>query len=225
MELVICIITRRYHPAIKVFIIYRPPNLDLKIFISDFIEHVTPNTTQNTIILGYLNIHVNKISQASSTDFLDLLENNNLKQHIDFPTHTCGNILDQIITRTNNNIASDFEQSILFSDHYAITFLIHSSKPSQAKKNISYRKLSPIDMDKFKGSVANSLSNSTGIHSIETLNCSLSEQLNIFAPLKSLNLVNITERYKHEWYDEECSNNRRHLRSFELKYRKSNTFI
>ena len=58
------------------------------------------------------------------------------------------------------------------------------------------------------------------IHSIETLNCSLSEQLNIFSPLKSLN---ITERYKHEWYDEECSNNRRHLRSFERKYRKSNT--
>ena len=29
MELVICIITRRYHPAIKFFIIYRPPNLDL----------------------------------------------------------------------------------------------------------------------------------------------------------------------------------------------------
>ena len=127
MELVICIITRRYHPAIKVFIIYRPPNLDFKHFISDFIEHVTPNTTQNTIILGYLNIHVNKISQASSTDFLDLLENNNLKQHIDFPTHTCGNILDQIITRTNNTIASDFEQSILFSYHYTITFLIHSS--------------------------------------------------------------------------------------------------
>ena len=101
----------------------------------------------------------------------------NLKQHIDFPTHTCGNILDQIITKTNNTIISDFEQSILFSDHYAITFLIHSSKPSQAKKNISYRKLSSIDMDKFKVSVANSLSNSTGIHSIETLNCSLSEQL------------------------------------------------
>ena len=220
MELVICIITRRYHPAIKVFIIYRPPNLDLKNCISDFIEHVTPNTTQNTIILGDLNIHVNKISQASSTDFLDLLENNNLKQHIDFPTHTCGNILDKIITRTKNTIASDFEQSIIFSDHYAITFLIHSSKPSQAKKNISYRKLSSIDMDKFKGSVANSLSNSTGIYSIETLNCSLSEQLNIFASLKSLN---ITERYKHEWYDEECSNNRRHLRSFERKYRKSNT--
>ena len=143
-----------------------------------------------------------------------------MKQHIDFPTHTCRNILDKIITRTNNTIASNFEQSILFSDHYAITFLIHSSKPSQAKKNISYRKLSSIDMDKFKVSVANSLSNSTGIHSIETLNCSLSEQLNIFAPLKSLN---ITERYKHEWYDEECSNNRRHLRSFERKYRKSNT--
>ena len=91
--------------------------------------HRTPNTTQNTIILVYLNIHVNKISLASNTDF-DLLENNNLKQHIDFPTHTCGNILDQIITRTNNTIASDFEQYIIFSDHYAITFLIHSSKPS-----------------------------------------------------------------------------------------------
>ena len=129
MELVIFIITRRYHPAIKVFIIYRPPNLDFKNIISDFIEYVTPNTTQNTIILVYLNIHVNKISLASNTDFLDLLENNNLKQHID-STHTCGNILDQIITRTNNTISSYFEQSILFSDHYVITFLIHSSKPS-----------------------------------------------------------------------------------------------
>ena len=113
MELVIIIITRRYHPAIKFFIIYRPPKLDFKKLIRDFIEHVTPNTTQNTIILGYLNIHVNKIILASSTDFFDLMENNNLKQHIDFPTHTCGNIFYQITTRTNNTIESDFEQSIL----------------------------------------------------------------------------------------------------------------
>ena len=75
-------------------------------------------------------------------------------------------------------------------------------------------------MDKFKVSVTNSLSNSTAIHSIDTLNCSLSEQLNIFALLKSLN---ITEIYKHECYDEECSNNRRHLRSLELKDCKFNT--
>ena len=66
-----------------------------------------------------------------------------MKQHIDFPTHTCGNILDQIINRTNNTIASDFEQSILFSDHYAIYYVFNTFiKLSQAKKNISYRKLS-----------------------------------------------------------------------------------
>ena len=123
--------------------------------ISDIIEHVSSNTTQNTIILGYLKIHVSKISLASITDFLDLLNNNNLKKHIDFPTHTCGNILDQIIPRTNNTIASDFDQSIFVLYHYAITCLIHSIKPSQAKKNINYRKLSSIDMDKFKVSVAN----------------------------------------------------------------------
>lgn len=50
------------------------------------------------------------------------------------------------------------------------------------------------------------------ISSSDTLNSCLSETLNVLAPLTSLT---ITEKLKHDWYNAECSENRRHLRNIE----------
>ena len=104
MELVICTISQKCKQSIKFIIMYRPPNLEFQDFIKDFLSHVPQNITSNTILPDDFNIHVNKTSLGSSIDFKDLLSNNNLKKHITFPTHICGNILDLIITRINSTL-------------------------------------------------------------------------------------------------------------------------
>ena len=163
---------------------YRPPNLKFQDFIKDFLSHLPQNITSNTILLVDFNIHVNKTSLGSSIDIKDLLSNNDIKQHITFPTHICGNILDLIITRIYHSIASEFNQSILFSDHYAILFLIHTSKPLQIKKIIEYRKISSIDPDEFKNSFLDNINHQNDSPTIETMNKYLKFTLNKFAPLK-----------------------------------------
>ena len=115
MELVMFTISRKNQQTIIICIIYRSPNLYFQNFLIDFTTYISPNITCNTIILGDFNIHVNKSNLSSSIDFQELLVNNQINQHIDFPTHTCGNTLDLIITKLDSTLVSNFRQSILFS--------------------------------------------------------------------------------------------------------------
>ena len=83
----------------KIIIIYRLPSLSFTNFITDLYNFVVPLITLNTIIVGYFNIHVNKTESRDAITFHKFLKNNMLLQHIDFPIHIHGNILDLIITR------------------------------------------------------------------------------------------------------------------------------
>ena len=69
--------------------VYRPPKPN-KDFINDFSAFLTHLTSlsSNIILLGDFNIHMDNFNQALSKDFTSCLDSFDLKQYIDFPTHT-----------------------------------------------------------------------------------------------------------------------------------------
>jgi hypothetical protein len=105
---IVCFDVIRARPALRFFVIYRPPYSDdvagnCVMMLTECIEHYTANDRVN-IIVGDLNFP--KIDWANSSSpndkinkpFLDLIIEHGYIQLVDFPTHICDNVLDVILT-------------------------------------------------------------------------------------------------------------------------------
>lgn len=69
------------------------------------------------ILLGDFNFHINKID-SNSQSFMQLLEEFNLNQYVNFSTHDSGNYLDLFISNTNKDQVISIQSAhIPFSDH------------------------------------------------------------------------------------------------------------
>ena len=89
-----------------------------------------------------------------------------LLQHIYFPTHIHGNILDLIITREESILTNNYNCSTILSDHYTITFSINITKPKVPTKTIQYRNISKIDINTFSQDLSLNMFTNCTHHSI-----------------------------------------------------------
>ena len=122
------LIMQRSSSALRIVIVYRPPpsknnKCTVTMFFNEFpllLENLA--TTAGPILLaGDFNFKVGNNQDRTATRFTRLLNAFNLKQNISSPTHNSGSILDLIITRADENIASQF--IICYpelSDHYMV---------------------------------------------------------------------------------------------------------
>lgn len=78
--------------------IYRPPKSNNNTFFTDFSSFLTSvcSMSPNVIILGDFNIHIDNTINTLTRYFSSVLDSFGLQQHIDFPTHNKGHILDLI---------------------------------------------------------------------------------------------------------------------------------
>ena len=96
----------------------------------------------------------NDSSNGMGNQFINLLRVFNLTQHVSFPTHKHGHILDLIITRNNteafdvNNVSLILDQ-FCASDHKAVCFNAILRKPANQRKTISSRRLKHFDFKSF----------------------------------------------------------------------------
>ena len=86
---------------IHITVIYHPPyslrnKSTNRAFLDDFTTFVTELLPRwpNNLLLGDFNLHASKDDDIDSTIFLDTIEAMGLYQHVTFPTHKQGNILD-----------------------------------------------------------------------------------------------------------------------------------
>ena len=143
-----------------IFNIYRPPSSNPTAFrleFSSLLEDLVPSTSK-IILTGDFNLHVNDLSQSSSSLFLSLLNSFNLTQHINFSTHKLGHTLDLLIARSTSNIISNIKDSIPnFCDHHAILFsIIVPSYPRPARVTKVIRCINKINIPSFCQDISNS---------------------------------------------------------------------
>ena len=74
-------------------------------FIGDLTELLTEvvSNHSNLIILGDINLHLNKLEDTDGKVLCDILEAFNITQHIKFPTHNLGHTIDVIATGNIQN--------------------------------------------------------------------------------------------------------------------------
>lgn len=152
-----CLAFKCKHPlSMSVLLIYRPPKPN-SCFIPEMhnLFTILCTASSNIIMLGDFNVHVHNPSCHFSTEFLHLLDFFNLRQHVDTPPHTKGNILDLVITESallSTPVLYDLagisgSPKGLFKVHQKSTITVllkhHPSQPWKLQATFLYHKPSP----------------------------------------------------------------------------------
>ena len=203
-----------YHP---------PPSLTNKttnsLFIEDFTDFISKTLPShpNNIYIGDFNLHISE-EETDPIIFNDSIEAMGLYQHVNFPTHKSGNILDLVL--------SDIQQSTsvittlpgpYLSDHRSVisTLNIKRLNPSFTYKQVCRIKEITQDqlIDEFK---LENVPLSTKLHEIvPMLKTELSRTLDALAPLTRRK---ISLRPKNPWFDSELKTHKRQMRKLEKKW-------
>ena len=209
-------------PALTVLLIYRPSTSKANAtFFSEFEDLLTSlcSNTDNVVVLGDLNIHVDNPSDSSAIELFKVLDYFHLTQHVTGPTHNKGHTLDLVISNTNP-IHSLNVQNIGVSDHYMITMeLLFPTPPSQLKRKIQFRNLKLINQEALSLDLKQISSHATCFQSPTDLvgyyNKSLSDLLNNHAPLKSRS---VSFKRSAPWYTDELRKLKTSGRALERRF-------
>ncbi len=150
--------------SVRVIVVYRPPpskenRLTCKMFFEDFTVFLEQQTIANgcLLIMGDFNFHIEDASDREAMQFLELLDVNNLQQHISQITHKDGHTLDLVITRKDEDTVCNIHVSQPgISDHSAIHFQLTLDKPGYCRKEITYRKWKSLDISSFEADIQQS---------------------------------------------------------------------
>ena len=98
---------------IRLIILYRPPpSAKNKFTVGTFMTEFTclleklAIATGELVMFGDFNFHIDTC-KPDALQFLNLLDNFGLKQHVMEKTHTCGHTLGLVITRASENIINN----------------------------------------------------------------------------------------------------------------------
>ena len=120
-------------------VIYRPPDSSVLQFANELAAYMEKNinTTGEQIIVGDLNVHINKQDEGNAIILSDMLESFNLTNHVGFPTDKLQNTLDLVINQQDSkhirNVCQDtFSLIIIWSYlilHLKAKFHSQESRP------------------------------------------------------------------------------------------------
>ena len=231
-EMLECLVNIPKNP-ITVIVVYRPPpsqknKLTVNIFLEEFaeyLEHLIP-LTGKLLILGDFNFHIDDPFDAHATRFINLMSSFGLKQHVSEATHKKGHILDLCFTRDSESLVTDVTvQDYHFPDHYPVIIHVSAVLPNMLNaKEIQYRKLNSIDIERFTSDIDRSLpiylNNNMGLV-IQLENCLL-HILDQHAPLRTVTVINRTHT---EWYTDNIREQKQKRRQYERLWRKTGLTI
>ena len=205
--------------------IYRPPQNSIPEYLNDFtdlIESIITSTATELLVIGDFNIHWTAANDNGASRFRNITESLGLTQHVDFPTHSRGHVLDLIFSRfTDIGLTVTGKDHTVNSDHACVLFALTFPCPKKVTKTISIRKLRAIDTESLCRDVSvtfATLPTDDCSSACEQYNLRLQHLLNQHAPMKT---VTITTKPDSPWFTFEVRSARRELRRLERQWQKS----
>ena len=110
--------------------------------------------------LGDFNIKIDNINDYNTQHFNKLLQHFFRNQHVSFPTHDSGHILDLIITNDSSKLnINPFYIDTCISDYKTICIDLNLPKSHIKKKTFSYRQINNINFTQFNQDISVAFSN------------------------------------------------------------------
>ena len=160
------------------------------------------------IVLGDFNIHINDESDNEAGIFVDTLIALGFNQHVSFPMHRAGNILDLLFTETcNSSEVKTCRPGPIFSDHTAVEVVVTQSIQHIQRKLIKYRKLRDINIDQLNNDLeVSDIVNGSIDDMVDQLESKLLQTLNKHAPEIT---KTVTVRHRLPWYTDKIKEQKR----------------
>ena len=147
-------------------IVYRPPpskrnGFKNSVFFDEWSLYLDRLAviTNEVIITGDLNFHLDNVNDADAVRFNGTLEAHGLVQHVLGPTHKKGHTFDVVITRDISSLLIGMptvSEPCLgdtngnpSGDHLAVCSRINLTKPDSVRQSVTFRKLRDICIPKF----------------------------------------------------------------------------
>ena len=207
--------------------IYHPPyssinNITDNQFLDDFLDLLgnTMANYSNVVVLGDLNIHLNKTDEPVVQVFSQSLEMLGLQQIVTEFTHKDGNLIDiAIIEDIHNNTECYVEEFV--SDHRFVRVLLKYEKRAKVLNKMEFRNLKDISGNVLKEKIQElSIPSETDINISDICDGfehNLKSIIDDLAPIK-LKLVN--KRIPKPWFDTQIDQNRKDYRRCQSQWMK-----
>ena len=151
------------------------------------------------VVLGDFNIHINDENDNEAVIFVDTMIALGFNQHVSFPTHRAGNMLDLVFTETcNSSQVKSCRPGPKVSDHTVVDIVVTQSTQHRQRKLIEYRKLRDINTDQLNKDLEVSDTVTCSIDDmVEELESKLFHVLNKHVPEIT---KTVTVRHRLPWY-------------------------
>jgi len=122
--------------------------INLILFSLSLLPHLM---NSSSLVSGDFNMHLDDLSDYTTSQFFSLLSSINLTQHVNFPTHNQNHIPDLVITSSDSSLAPSLSTTHCSpSDHFPIfTKLSVDRTPLPPPTFHSFRRLHSIDINSF----------------------------------------------------------------------------
>ena len=210
----------RGNTSFNIINIYRPPkSRSLSSFLDEYHQIVSDLDQKESpfIITGDYNIHFDKPDSKDTKVFLQLLQDNNLKQHVQAATHKRGHILDWVVTPTNEHYINRVDvKDKDISDHYLVKITLGISKAKRPSKIINSRNIKALDRAAFINDLASLFQ--SGELEVDEFNSALRSILDKHCPQKQRK---ISHRKPSPWFNDSVKNAKKEVRRAERRWMKT----
>jgi len=178
------------------------------------------------LLLGDLNIHLERTSDARTCEFNDLISSFDMCQCVQQSTHSAGGLLDVIITRHSDSVKDVTVTEIGVSDHALITGRLPVSHCFVEPVPVEGRKWNGFSIENFRADLLNSVLCSdikwTKAVSVEELFNTYNNEMTAILDRHAPRYTRKRKKRKlTPWFDDDCRQMKRKVRVLERRYRKS----
>ena len=119
----------------------------------------TSDFPDESIIMGDMNVQVNKPSKPDVSRYLASVNEHNFKQYVNGPTHKFGNSLDHVICHPDDDLLVSCVVCLgrYGSDHHIIECQVNRSKPPPERRSFTTRCYKDLDIDIFKSDLVGAI--------------------------------------------------------------------
>lgn len=189
--------------------------------LSSMLEFIT-TLCHNVILLGDLNIHVERINSNHAIYLNDIFDLFHMRNVVNQSTHDLGGILDLIVSGYEMSITDvEVYPSGVYSDHSLVTACLPITRPLCPRVKKSVRSWNRVDKNKFISMIEESpisklCDYNDPNEAAEFFHNELLRIANIVAPIHMVESKSVATA---PWYDGECRELGRKCRRAERKYR------
>jgi hypothetical protein len=219
---------------IRLINIYRPQRLSNKeasweTFKGEFSSLLSHHTSSSgsLMIVGDMNIHVNRTEDPQVKMYKRMLHENNLVQWVSLATHVGGGTLDHICTREEEDAILQplqvhaAENPGAVSDHALLIFEVHSRKKPESKKKITYRRWDALNKQEFGERLSRGLGDIPLAESERMLECVMKVCKDLLDDMVPIKTKQVTAKSVPPWYSHDIHLARAERRRLERIWRRT----